>query len=67
MMRVSRESNQPVWAGRGLRVRVNLLIFKDFLLEMKASELGLGTVLSEKQTDSQYHPVAYATSIPNYS
>ena len=29
MMRVSRESNQSVWAGRGLRVKVNLLIFKD--------------------------------------
>ena len=25
---VSRESNQPVWAGRGLRVKVNLPIFK---------------------------------------
>ena len=29
MMRVSRESNWSVWAGRGLRVKVNLLIFKD--------------------------------------
>ena len=29
MMRVSRESNQPVWAGRGLKVEVNLPIFKD--------------------------------------
>ena len=29
MIRVFRESNQPVWAGRGLRVKVNLPIFKD--------------------------------------
>ena len=29
MMKVSRESNQPVWVGRGLRVKVNFLIFKD--------------------------------------
>ena len=29
MMRVSRESNWPVWTGRGLRVKVNLPIFKD--------------------------------------
>ena len=28
-MRVSRESNWPVWAGRDLRVKVNLPIFKD--------------------------------------
>ena len=32
-----------------------------FLLEMDASKLGLGAVLSPKQTDSQYHPVAYAS------
>ena len=29
MMRASRERNQPVWAGRSLRVKVNLPIFKD--------------------------------------
>ena len=29
MMRVSRESNWPVLAGKGLWVKVNLLIFKD--------------------------------------
>ena len=28
-MRAPRESNQPAWPGRGLRVKVNLLIFKD--------------------------------------
>ena len=29
LTRGSREGNRPVWAGRGLRVKVNLLIFKD--------------------------------------
>ena len=29
MMRASGESNQPVWPGRGLRVKVSLPIFKD--------------------------------------
>ena len=32
---------------------------KPFLLETDASKLGMGAVLSQKQTDGQYHPVAY--------
>ena len=32
---------------------------KDFLLETDASKEGLGVVLSHKQADGQYHPVAY--------
>ena len=31
---------------------------KDFLLEMDASKEGLGVVLSQKQADRHYHPVA---------
>ena len=34
---------------------------KPFLLGTNASNLGLGAVLSQKQTDGQYNPVAYAS------
>ena len=34
---------------------------KPFLLETDVSNLGLGSVLSQKQTDGQYHLVAYAS------
>ena len=34
---------------------------KDFLLETDASKEGLGTVLSQKQEDRQFHPVAYGS------
>ena len=34
---------------------------KPFHLETDASKLRLGAVLSQKQTDGQYHPVAYAS------
>ena len=34
---------------------------KDFLLEMDASKEGLGAVLSQKQGDGQFHPVAYGS------
>ena len=32
---------------------------KEFLLETDASKEGLGAVLSQKQVDWRYHPVAY--------
>ena len=42
-----------------------VLVFADFnkpfLLEANASKLGLGKVLSQKQPDGQYHPVAYVS------
>ena len=34
---------------------------KPFLLEIDASKLGLEAVLSQKQTDGQYHPIAYVS------
>ena len=34
---------------------------KDFLLKTDPSKEGLGAVLSQKQTDGHYHPVAYGS------
>ena len=39
---------------------------KPFLMETYVSKLGLGAVLSQKQTDTQYHPVACNKPIFNY-
>ena len=36
---------------------------KDFLLEMDASKEGLGAVLSQKQEDGRFHPVAYSSQV----
>ena len=38
---------------------------KPFLLETDASGKGLGAVLSQKQDDGRYHPVAYASRTMN--
>ena len=34
---------------------------KEYLLETDASKLGLGAVLSQKQYDGRYHPVAFGS------
>ena len=36
---------------------------KEYLLETDASKLGLGAVLSQKQADGRYHPVAFGSSL----
>ena len=38
---------------------------KPFLLEIDASRRGLGAILSQKQADGQYHPIAYASRVMN--
>ena len=38
---------------------------KPFLLETDASGKGLGAVLSQKQSDGRYHPIAYGSHIMN--
>ena len=38
---------------------------KPFLLEMDGSGRGLGAVLSQKQADGRYHPIAYASCVMN--
>ena len=38
---------------------------KPFLLEMYASRRGLGAVMSQKQADGWYHPIAYASHVMN--
>ena len=46
-----------------------ILAFPDFnkpcLLEMDSSGRGLGAVLSQKQADGWYHPIAYASRVMN--
>ena len=50
-------------------LQVPILAFPDFdqpfLLEMDASGKGLGAVLSQKQADGWYHPIAYASCVMN--
>ena len=50
-------------------VQAPILAFPDFdkpfLLEMDTSGKGLGAVLSQKQADGWYHPIAYASCVMN--
>ena len=40
---------------------------KDFVLEINASKLGLGAILSQRQVDNRLHPVAYASRLVSAS
>ena len=50
-------------------LKAPILAFPDFdrsfLLETDASGKGLGAVLSQKQDDGRYHPIAYASRVMN--
>ena len=50
-------------------LQASILSFPDFtklfLLETDASGRGLGAVLSQKQADGRYHPIAYASCVMN--
>ena len=37
--------------------------YKEYLLKTDASKLGLGAVLSQKQSDRRYHPVAFRSRV----
>ena len=49
------------WARMSTSVLAFANYTKEFLLETNASKEGLGAVLSQKQTDGQYHPVPYGS------
>ena len=53
------ETLKKAWLEAPLLVFANFN--RPFLLEMSASKLGLGAVLSQKQTGSWYHLVPYSS------
>ena len=57
------EAEEAMWVLKERIMSVPVLVFPDFnkpfLLEINASKEGLGVVLSQKQDDRCYHPVAY--------
>ena len=59
------EAREAVAILKGKVQSTPVLVFPDFkkpfLLEMDASKEGLGAVLSQKQSDRQYHPIAFGS------
>ena len=59
------EAREAVAILKGKVQSAPVLVFPDFekpfLLEMDASKEGLGAVLSQKQSDGQYHPIAFGS------
>ena len=60
------EAREAINILKGKVQSMPVLVFpnfdKPFLLEMDASKEGLGAVLSQKQSDGHYHPVAFGSS-----
>ena len=56
-----RAFNALKWACMSAPVLAFANYTKEFLIETDASEEGLRAVLSQKQADGQYHPVAYGS------
>ena len=56
---------ESLWSTKKACMTAPVLVFADytkpFLLETDISKDGLGVVLSQMQTDGQYHPVAYGS------
>ena len=61
---LTKEVMEAFKALKQVCMTVPVLVFADytkpFLLETNVSKDGLGPVLSQKQTDRQYHPIAYS-------
>ena len=59
------EAQEVVRALKGKIQSVPVLVFLDFdkpfLLEMDTSKEGLGAVLSQKEDDGHYHPIAFGS------
>ena len=59
------EAREVVWMLKEKILTSPLLVFPDFakpfLLEMDASKEGLGAVLSQKQDNGRFHPVAFSS------
>ena len=62
---LSKEALETFWVLKQACMNSPVLAFadytKDFLLKTDASKEGLGTVLSQKQEDGWFHPVAYGS------
>ena len=64
-MQLPPEVHEVVWTLKEKILTSPLLAFPDFtkpfLLEMDASKEGLGAILSQKQDDGRFHPVAFGS------
>ena len=64
-MQLPLEACEAVWMLKEKILTLPLLVFPDFtkpfLLETDASKEGLGAILSQKQDDGRFHPVAFGS------